>query len=276
VFANSLLTDFKLWSLVLPWFIAKGYNILLLSQRGHGKSTLPPPPLGEQSDKRTVTIPSLASDIHHILHHLKIPTPIKSIIGVSQGGATSLAFAAQFPDEIQSIVVCDTGPRTPAGNNTAWEERIRLVGGDQLSGMKRLADVTVPRWFPLGSKVFSNENQGEGGKARAEWISSMIRETSVDGFEAGAGALSSYDTVSLGILDSPVQNVLLLAGGLDGNGKVGSSLGRFGDDWNERRRLGVGDIRGVEFVLVEGAGHLPMVDEPEAFCEVVDKFLGSF
>ncbi|XP_006456043.1 hypothetical protein AGABI2DRAFT_210750 [Agaricus bisporus var. bisporus H97] len=274
VFANSLLTDFKLWSLVVPYLISKSYNILLLSQRGHGKSTLPP-----SSSHPTVTIPFLASDIHTILHHLKIPTPIKSLIGVSQGGATTLAFAAQFPQEVESIVVCDTAACTPMGNNVAWEERIRLVNGDQLGGMKRLADVTVPRWFPSGSKVSSSstttEEKGGGRRSRGEWISNMIKETSVEGFEAGARALSSYDTLSLGLFDRPIKHILLLAGSLDGNGKVGSSMKKLSEDWNEKRLEGR-NLREVEFVLVEGSGHLPMVDEPEAFCEAVDRFLRSF
>lgn len=149
-------------------------------------------------------------------------------------------------------------------------ERIQLVGGDQLSGMKRLADVTVPRWFPPGSKV-SPQSEESTTKSRTNWIEKLIRETKVNGFEAGARALGDYDTVSDGIMKSGVDNVLLLAGSLDGGGKVGASLRRFGEEWNkERKRQGQKE---VEYVEVEGSGHLPMVDEPEAFWRLVSEFL---
>lgn len=142
--------------------------------------------------------------------------------------------------------------------------------------MKKLADITVPRWFPPGSKVSPQgpqSTQNEGHK-RAEWIKGLINGTKVEGFEAGARALGDYDTISLGVLDSNVENVLLLAGSLDGGGKVGQSLQQFESVWNEKRKSQ--GKKEVEFVLVEGSGHLPMVDEPEAFWKAVSEFLSKF
>jgi len=253
-----------MWSLVLPYFISRDYNIVLFSQRGHGESSLP-----TATDDPT-TIPSLASDLQVIISsHLNIPSnKIKTIIGVSQGGATALAYAAlsNVENSPQSIIVCDTTPRTPQGNQAAWEERIQLVNGDQLR-MKRLVDITIPRWFPLGSSISSSLPHDN----RTEWISSLITSTPVPSFQAGARALGSYDTLELGVLNSSIPNILLLAGSLDGGGKVGGTLKQFSHDWNEKRKLE--ERREVEYVTIEGSGHLPMVDEPEQFWEVVDRFL---
>jgi len=264
IFVNSLLTDYTMWSLVLPYFISRDYNIVLFSQRGHGESSLP-----TATDDPT-TIPSLASDLQVIISsHLNIPSnKIKTIIGVSQGGATALAYAAlsNVENSPQSIIVCDTTPRTPQGNQAAWEERIQLVNGDQLR-MKRLVDITIPRWFPLGSSISSSLPHDN----RTEWISSLITSTPVPSFQAGARALGSYDTLELGVLNSSIPNILLLAGSLDGGGKVGGTLKQFSHDWNEKRKLE--ERREVEYVTIEGSGHLPMVDEPEQFWKVVDRFL---
>lgn len=269
VFVNSLLTDYTMWSLVLPYFISRNYNIVLFSQRGHGQSSLP-----TETTTVTTTIPSLASDIYIIISsHLNIPSSnIKTIIGVSQGGATALAYAALYSNDSspQSIIVCDTTPRTPQGNQVAWEERIQLVKGDQLRGMKCLADITIPRWFPPGSPI-SPSPPPNNNNNRAEWISSLIASTPVSSFETGARALGSYNTLELGILNSSIPNVLLLAGSLDGGGKVGETLEQFGHDWNEKRKSE--GRRQVEFVSIEGSGHLPMVDEPEQFWKVVNRFL---
>jgi len=68
-----------MWSLVLPYFISRDYNIVLFSQRGHGESSLP------TATADPTTIPSLASDLQVIISsHLNIPSNnIKAIIGVS-------------------------------------------------------------------------------------------------------------------------------------------------------------------------------------------------
>jgi len=253
-----------MWSLVLPYFISRDYNIVLFSQRGHGKSSLPITSIDP------TTIPSLASDIQIIISsHLVIPSNnIKAIIGVSQGGATALAYAAlsNIQSSPQSIIVCDTTPCTPQGNQAAWEERIQLVNGDQLC-MKRLADITIPRWFPPGSSISSPLLHN----SRTEWISSLITSTPVPGFETGARALGSYNTLELGVLNSSIPNILLLAGSLDGGGKVGETLKQFSHNWNGKRKSE--GKREVEYAFIEGAGHLPMVDEPEQFWKTVNKFL---
>ena len=239
-----------MWSLVLPYFISRDYNIVLFSQRGHGESSLP------TATANPITIPSLASDLQVIISsHLNIPSNnIKAIIGVSQGGATALAYAAlsNIGSSPQSIIVCDTTPRTPQGNQAAWGERIQLVNGDQLR-MKRLADIIIPRWFPPGSSISPSLPHDN----RTEWISSLITSTPVHSFEAGARALGSYNTFELGVLSSSIPNISLLAGSLDGGGKVGETLEQFSHDWSEKRTSE--GRREVEYVLIEGSGSHPSV-----------------
>jgi pimeloyl-ACP methyl ester carboxylesterase len=92
VFSNGLNTDWRMWSIVIPRLLDQGYSMVLHSQRGHGESTLPPATEGQE---RLTTIPLQAEDIAHVLEELEIGTPVCSVIGVSQGGATTLAFAGK-------------------------------------------------------------------------------------------------------------------------------------------------------------------------------------
>ena len=317
VFANSLLTDWTMWNYVVPHFLDLSsrpaspdseeqkttYNILLHSQRGHGLSKLPP---GSESydQERLTTIPLLATDIANLLSALSIPTPVHSVIGVSQGGAAALAFAALYGgSKTKSIVACDTGPRTPAGNKDAWAERIRLACGASDSpitnanateyhdyakhiGMGRLAKITVPRWFPAGSILNSGER---GGDKRAKWVEAMIESTDVDGFAHGAKALSDYDLIAPlesgantpGLFDSDISRVLLLAGSLDGGGKVAKGLQDLRTKWNARREENraaegySGIIQPVDYLEIANSGHLPMIDSPEAFCENLGRWLAN-
>ncbi|KAL0574707.1 hypothetical protein V5O48_007265 [Marasmius crinis-equi] len=236
VCCNSLLTNVGMWDWALPYLLGpqeggerstlllgkyKTFNVLLHDQRGHGSSST------DASAQCTIAVQ--ASDIAHILDHLKIPTPIHSIIGVSQGGATALAFGAAYPNLVKSVVSCDTSARTPAGNKQAWTERIELAyrGGvdDQGVGknMRELGQVTVARWFPDGSPCWP-EGKEEGvlhRRTRSEVImESMVMKTTLDGFKLGASALMEYNLLegSNPLLASTVPT-LLVAGALDGGGK---------------------------------------------------------
>jgi len=267
-----------MWNYVVPHFIdlpsskssKATYNILLHSQRGHGQSTLPS--ASEDQDKKSVTIPLLATDIANLLEALSIPTPVHSLIGVSQGGATALAFGGLYKTS-KSIVVCDTAPRTPQGNKEAWEERIDLA---QREGMSALANVTVPRWFPQGSICNEATSDSLIGKRRAQWVRRMVQKTNFAGFAAGARALSDYDLIDDGgginILRSDVEHIMLVAGTLDGGGKVGKGLRDLSAAWNAERTK----VPAVFYKEINEAGHLPMIDSPEAFSAAVGRWLQNF
>ncbi|KAM6494993.1 beta-ketoadipate enol-lactone hydrolase [Amanita muscaria] len=289
VLANSLLTDLTMWSYVVPYFIQTPFNILLHSQRGHGQSSLP---LASPSRRQT-TIPSLAYDIAHLIQALEIPTPIHAIVGVSQGGAAAIAFTAltaffppaSLPSPLpttKSIIACDTSARTPIGNASAWEGRASVAYGTKISfdsddlheqhlddvyasqlGMSSLASIILPRWFPPGSPVSTTSE-------RLNWMCSLIKRTPPHGFLAGAQALADYnlflDTkgnlISSSSASAPPK-VLLLAGALDGAGKVGEGMKNMADTLRDD----------VKFVEIPESGHLPMIDQPETWSKVVIEFL---
>ncbi|KAG7095219.1 hypothetical protein E1B28_005994 [Marasmius oreades] len=285
VCCNSLLTNVGMWDWALPYLLQpqegegnklllgryRTFNILLHDQRGHGSSTA--------STSAPSTIPILASDISHVLDYLKIPTPIHSVIGVSQGGATALAFGASHPNLARSVVACDTSARTPTGNKQAWTERIELAsrGGVDDEGigknMRELGWATVGRWFPDPSPCApGRKEEGIGHRrTRSEVImEQMMMKTTLDGFKLGANALMEFDLFEgpSPILASTVPT-LLVAGSLDGNGKVAEGMANLQNTWKQKGGR-------VELELIEGAGHLPMVDKTEDWWRVVQQFLQQF
>ncbi|GAA6047557.1 hypothetical protein JCM3770_005807 [Rhodotorula araucariae] len=247
VFVNSLMTNQKMWDSVLPR-LSKTYNLITYDQRGHGKSSVPPSPC---------TLEILANDIATILSKLSIPTPIHAVIGVSQGGATSLAFAQHHPSLFSRLVACDTQATSPAANAKAWDERIELARSK--GSMVPLADVTVPRWFPQGATSEFN-----AGGRRAFFIHDMVASTPIEGFAAGAAALQGYD-IFPGLGDKlQDKKVLLVAGERDG------ALPGVLKSLSEKLAAEGVDSR---FEQITGAGHLPMVDAAESWLDVVEKFL---
>ncbi|KAL0958766.1 hypothetical protein HGRIS_014099 [Hohenbuehelia grisea] len=288
VLSNSLMTDYTMWDPLLPYLLAprKGkqssngkpntFNVLAFDQRGHGRSSLPSP---TSSDGRAVTIPLLASDIKTIIEADEVGLKhVHAIIGVSQGGATALAFGRAYP-LASRIIACDTGPRTAPGNKEAWEERITLAKGD--TGMKILAEQTAARWFPIpddwpiqrhaDGSMDVRVLKKERGRALAR---TMIERTSVEGFEAGARALQDYDLLSDGLLSCRVPT-LLVAGSLDAGGKISKGMSALAQNWNSQLSGSSGAGGGVKFVELEDAGHLPMLDETERFWTAIEPFLNA-
>lgn len=195
----------------------------------------------------------LADDAAAIVSHLSIPTPVHAVIGVSQGGATALATAVRHPSLSSRVVACDTQANSPEANLGAWNERIEIA---KSKGMAGLADVTLPRWFGQGSDLVSGRNE--------RFVRDMIESTPVEGFELGARALQHFDLSA----DLPAalkdKKTLLLAGERDA--KLPE---RFKELAATLEKQGV-DVR---CEIVPGSGHLPMVDQPEAFVKAVDGFL---
>ena len=255
IFANSLLTDSWMWASVTPAFISKGYNVILFDQRGHGLSSVPEPP--------ECTMSQLADDIACVLDHFGIPQA-HAVIGVSQGGASALSFAIRHPERVKKIVACDTQGKTPEANIGAWNDRIKLANSSD-GGMGVLAIATAQRWFPQGSDFHPVDKNPDADANSDNPILTMIRRTSLLGFEAGARALQRYDFLADGLLQSKVKT-LLVAGEKDAGGAIAKGLRQLQADWEKQG----GDVR---FAEVPGAGHLPMIDKAEEWVEVVSEFL---
>ncbi|KAF9517574.1 hypothetical protein BS47DRAFT_1290778 [Hydnum rufescens UP504] len=254
LFINSILTNISLWSSVLP-ALTTTYTLITFDQRGHG---------GSSSPRTDSTIPRLAQDVACILDYLQIKQA-HGVIGVSQGGATALSFAVQYPTRLRRLVVCDTQAASPVDNRAAWAERIALAVRDE-NGMDTLAELTTARWFPTPGSPFI-----KGGK-HFPILRDMIVGTPVQGFVRSAPALQSYDLRADGLIQTlkaesrkeDGMRILLLAGELDG--KLPAGLKALRDE------IG-GDH--VEFQEIQGSGHLPMLDQPERWLGVVEPFLRS-
>lgn len=237
VFVNSILTTMHIWDDVAKALVTgvdgKQYRVLRYNARGYSQ---------QAARSNPTRFDLLADDLEYLLQRMNIEK-VHAVIGVSMGGVTSINFAIRHPDMLEKFVACDCNVASSPANNTAWDERIQLAK-DQ--GMPALAEVTVKRWFTAPNHESSN----------AKKTQQMVADASLDGFEQNAGALCNYDLKEQ--LSSMKTPGLLIAG--EGDGKLPEVMQKFG-------------IPNTSFKSIPDAGHLPMLENHDAFMAAIAAFI---
>ena len=236
VFANSLGTDMRLWDDVLP-LLPEGLRIIRWDKRGHGLSTCPPQPY---------SMGSLIRDVEGLMDHLKVRDCL--FVGLSIGGMIAQGLAAKRPDLIRAMVLSNTGAKI--GTREIWKDRI---DGVMANGIESLADAVMERWF---SKAFRATPELE------LWRNMLVRQPA-DGYAGCSAAISGSDFyTTTAALDLPTLGI---AGDEDGSTPpdlVRETVGLVGDGSSRCE-------------VIRGAGHLPCVENPEAYARILREFIAE-
>ena len=236
VFSNSLGTDFRIWDAVVAE-LASDFRILRYDKRGHGLSEAPPAPYAMEDH---------VADLKALLDHHGLSQAI--LVGLSIGGMIGQGLAARHPGILRALVLMDTAHRI--GTVESWNERIRAI---EEGGIAALAGPILERWFTIAFRA--------PGNADFAGYANMLVRTPVAGYLGSCAALRDADyTESTGELDLPT---LCIVGDQDGSTPP------------DLVRSTAGLIADSRFEVVEGAGHLPCIERPEAVVSLLRDFARS-
>lgn len=210
-----------------------GLKIIRYDKRGHGKSSVPEGPY---------SMGGLINDVEKLLDFLEVKDAM--FVGLSIGGLIAQGLAAKRLDLIRAMVLSNTGAKI--GTKEIWQQRIDDIGA---SGLEAAADTVMERWF---SKKFRTSPDV------LPWRT-MLAETPLAGYLGCSAAISGTDFyASTATLKLPTLGIA----GTD-DGATPPDLVR------ETQEL----IAGSSFHLIRGAGHLPCVEKPEEYAQVLTQFL---
>lgn len=236
IFSHSVTTDLSMWDDQAA-ALSKRYRVLRYDTRGHGLSAAPQGPYD---------FDTLVTDVVALMDDQDIEEAC--FVGLSLGGMTGLGLGIHHPDRFAGIVVCNARADAPEGYGAAWDERIALA---RSKGMDALVQPTLERWF---TEDFRNSQ----GDVLAR-VGAMIRDTDPDGYIACAEALKRLDYLPR-VKDMKVP-VLLVAGAQDA-----------GAPEPVMRALHEA-IPASEYAVLDPAGHISNLEQPERFNTAIADFL---
>ena len=233
VFSNSLGTDFRIWDPLVE-HLPPGLRVVRYDKRGHGLSDLP---AGEWGMAEHV------ADAAGLIDHLGLTDVV--FCGLSVGGMIAQGLAAERPDLVRALILCDTGAKL--GTPEMWEERIRTALGP---GIATLADAVLERWFTPDFRATNPTFPA---------YRNMLCRTPPGGYAGTCAAIRDTD-----LLDSTARLRLpCLAVCGDQDGSTPPDLVR------ETAAL----IPNSRFELIGRAGHIPCVEQPGQLAGLIGGFL---
>jgi pimeloyl-ACP methyl ester carboxylesterase len=242
VFLHQGIADRTIWEREVA-DLSRDHRVLNLDQRGFGASELPPGPTAWHEDVAALMDGAGMGNA--------------TLVGGSFGAGVALDVALFRPDLVGALVLVgpSVGGREPSGDPPESVARIREL--EEKGDLKGVADETLRLWLdgpsrprgtvagPIRERLL-RINVEIARREATEWTKIEPRRLTPPAAERLA-SIRAPTLVVVGKDDVPfiVDNARFLAAG----------------------------IRGAELAIIEDAAHLPNVDHPERFAELLRGFL---
>ena len=208
-------------------------RIIRYDMRGHGQSDVPDAPY---------TMGQLVSDAEAVCDTLNVRDAL--FVGLSVGGMVAQGLAVKRPEMIRALVLSNTAAKI--GNKKLWQDRIDAI---RKHGLDAMADEVMKRWF---SRAFNASPDVKPWR-------DMLTATPVEGYTGICAAIAGTDFYT------PTSGLRIPTLGI-----AGSEDGATPPDLV---RETVDLIPGSQFALMRRVGHLPCVEDPEGYANLLNQFI---
>jgi 3-oxoadipate enol-lactonase len=217
-------------------YLPEGLRFIRFDKRGHGLSDCPDGPYA---------MADLNADAEGLIEGLGLG-PV-TFVGLSIGGMIGQSLASRRPDLVRALVLSNTAAKM--GDPASWDARVAAIGAN---GLASLESAILDRWF--GPRFRATP-------AARLW-GAMLSRTPQAGYTGCCAAIANADlTEATRALRLPT---LAIAGSHDGacpSDLVAATAALIPD---------------TTLHIIDGAGHLPCVEDPAAFAAVLNPFLKEY
>lgn len=246
VLAHGVTLSARTWFRQLDELPDAGFRVLAYDHRGHGSS---------QIGSAGHSLDNLSEDVRSVLEHLDLRDAV--LVGHSMGGVALQAFAIRYPEllreRVAGIVLLSTLARAPLGSqSTRIKARVERI-------TRRAPDTTRAWAAPNLGLLLARVGFGRDPQpSHVELVRQMMLECTPDTRRDAPGVLVGLDLVdALHTIDVPT---LVIGGTAD-----------ILTPPHESRRLAEA-IPGARLHLVEGAGHMVMLERAAELHRVLIEF----
>jgi pimeloyl-ACP methyl ester carboxylesterase len=244
VMIHAGVADSRQWNNEFAAF-SQSYQVIRYDMRGYGKSE---PADGEYTHLR---------DLSSLLDSLGIDEPC-AMMGCSMGGGLAMDFTLMHPSSVKGLIMVDAGPGgleldVPAPAKFADADKAFEAGNLDL-----VADIETQIWFDGLDRTPQQVNQ-----AMRELLYEMDRLALSHEVKQLGKRLPNTEIPAVDRLEDLVIPVLIIVGSHDTPYMLAAA------NYMEDK------IRFARKVVIEDAAHLPNMDHPDKFQEIVKDFLES-
>ena len=238
-FSHALGNNLSLWDDQVA-LLKDRFRILRYDNRGHGKSDAPPGPY---------SFDDLMVDALALLDHFDINQT--HWVGLSIGGMLGYGMAQNHGERLLSLTACDSRPDAPPDYTAYFQYRIDTARAE---GMEGVVEPTITRWFTPETCA---ANPPSLDRVRA-----MLRSTSPIGHE---GCCEALKRLAFGTHLSNIAVPTLIIGGAQDKGAPPDILAQ-----------AAAQIPNCRHVVIEAAGHISNIENPDAVNAALSGFLNDF
>ena len=244
VFLHAGVSDSRMWDPQMRTFALK-FRAIRYDHRGFGKTKFPDEPF------------ALRDDLSNLLRHLGVERAV--LVGCSMGGAAAIDFALEHPEAVAGLVLVGSGvsglndpAQLSAGALKHWGELLGLI---QKGDLERAREMDAKYWIDGPSRASSE-------------VDPVYRERALqlhrDNFspQQFAREEQSLTPPAIGRLREIKATTLVVIGDHDSE-----DLRKLADRF-------AAEIVGARLVKMNAA-HLPSLEHPAQFSQLLDEFLTS-
>jgi 2-hydroxy-6-oxonona-2,4-dienedioate hydrolase len=245
VFVHAGCADRRMWDEQFLRF-AQHYRVLRYDMRGYGNSTLTTGPFSNRQD------------LYRLLEFLDISNA--HMVACSIGSQTALDFALEHPQHIASLTLVSPAVSGYPYEGPPPQPVLELIAARQSGDLEQAAEIQAQIWANGFKRSADQTNVA---------VNELVRQMSLDALKNQREAIKNTGFLMEEPLRSPA---------IDRLEKIAFPTLTIAGDLDDDTVLAIADllatrIRGAQKVVMHGTAHLPNMEKPEKFNQIILEFL---